>query len=236
MPAPSIRQPIILKPGETAPEPTDLPPAGHERDELLRKREDALDEEIDRIMLGESGVAPETHRISPEALKPDRELRHEISEIGMLTVSKPQPGYVYSWTYIGPNNTGQFIWQKKAHGWEVVGSGHPEAREHIREDGTRRCGDVILMRTTLENKRRLDEREARRNAARELGVASEVEDIAASHPDALVVHGGEDRLRSGQTMMSVMEKRAAQNLGMRYIDKSLRAGTVPGMPAPGINP
>jgi len=204
----------------------DLPEPGYKRDEELARRTDALEEKIET-------EAPEVYPIDPKAFEEDREILHRSIEKQMVQVSEKDLNYIYCWTYYGQNS--QQVWAKKALGWEVVTGDMKEAREHIEADGTRRIGDTLLMRVRKERFEQLEADATRRRQLQHDSVGSrllELEDKARGY--GLRVHQSLDTVQVGnQTLMDVVERRsAAKQTAMKHIDKKLRDGTVPGMPAP----
>lgn len=118
----------------------DMPPAGHEQREVLKRRQASLEEEADA--LAEQMIMGE---VDPKALEIDNEI---ASRVGQLDVSAKRDDMHYVWTnYVSDH--GNHVERKRLCGWEIVsgkGPDVPEARELIKEDGTRRIGDVLLMR------------------------------------------------------------------------------------------
>lgn len=117
-----------------------LPPAGHEQREILKMREANLQEEAEllaqKIIMG---------AIPEDMLKIDR---HIYQKIDMLEVSDKRDDMHYVWVNFKAEN-GHHVERKRILGYEVVsgtGDDCPEAKEVITEDGSRRIGDVLLMR------------------------------------------------------------------------------------------
>jgi hypothetical protein len=205
----------------------DLPPPGFARDEELARRKDALEERI------EDPSTPEIYPVDPGILEEDREILHKSFDQQMLEISNKQPGYMYCWTYYGLN--GHMVYAKKSLGWRVVTASDPECSEHKEADGTRRIGDVLLMRIPIERFNQIEEEQAKRRQAQELGVhsrLSELADKARSH--GIKIHQDLSTVKVGpDTLMDVVEKRSgAKEAALKTIDKKLRDGSVPGMPSP----
>ena len=207
---------------------TDLPAPGYKRADELARRTDELEERIET-------EAPEVYPIDPKAFKEDREILHELDR-DMLEVSNPDPEFMYCWVYFGQN--AQAVWAKKSHGWRVVGVGAEAARdkecaEHKEVDGSRKIGDVLLMKTPRANYEKITAAQERRRAAQELGVSSNV--LALADKYGLKVHEDISTVQLGpQTLMEVAQKRAgAEKVAMRHLDRKLRKGEIPGVPAPG---
>lgn len=207
----------------------DLPPPGYKRDEELSRRTDELDEKAEKLE-----AEQEVYASDPQAFTPDRDILSRLDQ-RMLEVSEKQPGYQYCWAYFGLN--GQMVWAKRAIGWEVVkGKQMPEAREHEEVDGTRRIGDVLLMRCPMERFKELEAAAADARMAQELGITSQLKELGEkARRYGLKVHEDLSQVRVGpDTLMDVVEKRAGvHDVVQGQVDKMLRKGEVPGMPAPG---
>lgn len=204
----------------------DLPPSGYARDEELARRKDTLEEKLET-------EAPEVYPIDESAFQPDREILQRLDQ-QMLEVSKRKPEYIYCWVYFGQN--GQQVWAKKALGWEVVTGTEPEATEHKEVDGTRRIGDVLLMRVHKRRFAQLEEAAADRREAQQLGITSRLKELGEhARRYGLKVHEDLSTVRVGpDTLMDVVEKRSgAHDTAMKTVDKMLRKGDVPGVPSPG---
>lgn len=198
---------------------TGLPPAGNAREETLKKRLDALDEEGER-----KAEQLDHHKLDSGVLVPDRELQHEIQDHDALDVSHKQPGYVYCWVYTGIH--GQMVWSKKYQKWEVVQGNDPEAKEYKHVDTTRRVGDTILMRIRMDLHAELQEREAEKRRKQQEGVTSELKEMGARHRDKFIVHADPET----NPHMGSMKASAARQTAMKGVDQMLRRGNVPGMP------
>ncbi len=229
----------ILFKDEAEAAPVDLPPPGYERNEELTKRTDALEEQGEKIY-----DQIERESIDPESLEEDRDLQHLIQDFDMLTVSDPEPGFVYCWTFTGRG--GYYVWDKKAQGWEVV-QGEMKESKHaiIKEDTTRRIGDVILMRTTEENFNRHEAREIDKRKRQIEGVKSEVLELGRRHPKTFIVHEKLDGVQlggpRGRNLSDIMqtkadqktaEQRAIRKMAAQQLDPKIREGTVPGVQMP----
>jgi len=201
-----------------------LPEAGYKRDEELARRADALEERAD--------AAPEVYPIDPKAFEEDREILYDLT-IDQLQVTNMQPGYVYCWAYFGQN--GQMVWAKKALGWRVVGVGPDagrdrECEEHKEVDGSRRIGDVLLMKIPEERYNRILKAQERRRLAQQLGVTQDVQDFAEKH--GMIIHKDLSTVKVGpHTLADVMTKKAerataARKVAMKHLDKKIREGTV----------
>lgn len=118
----------------------ELPPAGHERDEFMRRRQDQLDMEIER-------VSEQIVQGTVDASK--MEVINEIAaHTQYLSVSNPNPERAYTW--VSRNRHSQHIQLMRSLGWQVI-QGHDEEAVELKGahgatgDSTRQLGDVILM-------------------------------------------------------------------------------------------
>lgn len=193
---------------------TGLPPAGHERDEELKRRTDALEEEADKR---------EVHSMNEQALEVDREIRYAI-EGDVLDVTNKQPGYAYMWIYVGQYQ--REITRVKAQGGEVVQGNDPEAAELKAEDTTRRIGDCVLMRMRLDIYRKWEMQQEHKRMRQQEGVEAEARDLASRYA------GSGIKLVEGYAP-SEAHRQAVRGVAMNSVDKMLREGRVPGMPVRG---
>lgn len=207
---------------------SDLPPPGHARDEELAKRKDKLEEKI------EDPETPEVYPMDPKALEEDREILYRSIDQQMIEVTNKVDGFVYAWVYYGQNS--QQVWAKRALGWRVVTGPDPECIEHKEADGTRRIGDTLLMRVPYERWVQLEEDAIRRKEQAHKGIGSRLLELAEKgRSHGLRVHDDISKVPhpTGGTLMDVVEKRSgAHDTALKHIDKKLREGDVPGMPAP----
>ena len=206
----------------------DMPEAGYKRDEELARRKDTLEEKI------ESPETPEVYPIDPKALEEDREILYKSIDQQMIEVTNKVDGYVYAWVYYGQNS--QQVWAKRALGWRVVTGPDPECIEHKEADGTRRIGDTLLMRVPYERWLQLEEDAVRRKQQQYDGIGSRLLELAEKgRSHGLKVHKDLSTVPhpTGGTLMDVVEKRSgAHDTALKHIDKKLREGDVPGVPAP----
>jgi hypothetical protein len=151
-----------------------LPPAGHQRREVLKKRTDRLDAIAEGLV---NNTDVPVYAIDPEKLKEEPEiLKHYDFVNGMFTVTNPMKGKVYFWC----RDDKVDISRKKAEarawlgpgskGWEIIGNcscvgeNHlascpfPECPELKEVDGRRRIGDTILMRIDYDEYVRIHKR------------------------------------------------------------------------------
>lgn len=199
---------------------TGLPPAGHERDEELLKRHDNLQQAAEE-------QEADVHTIAkPQVFREERELQHIIREEDGLNVSNPLPGHVYCWVYTGLQ--GQKVWQKKAQGWEVVQGNDPESAEYKFNDTTRRIGDTMLMRISMDKHLKLVRAGEIKLSKLEEGIASELQELGDRAGGAFKVHADPATNPHINTMEA--RSRGSQQVAMKHVDKMLRRGTVPGVP------
>ena len=198
----------------------DLPEAGHERREVLKRRQATLEEQIARL-------ADKMQRGTIDAK--ELEICNEIaSKTQYLSVSGAQSDYVYGW--VSKNRYGQHIQAAKAQGWEVVQGDDTEALELKGMDGstTRQLGDVILMKIkkdiyiVLKAQEQLKAKRVQQNSAStlvELGqkYAGYGFNVRPHHMDSFA---GPD-IRS--------HRLSSHGTAMQQLDAALRDGTVPGM-------
>lgn len=207
--------------------PVDLPPPGHARDEELRRRTDTLEQRAEQIF-------ENVGTVDPEVFKKDREIQDMLLKSDGLEITHRQPGYMYCWVnYV--NQQANRVWQKKALGWEMVQGNLPECVEFKREDGTRRIGDVLLMRIRMDFHMILEQRNEERRRRQQLGVSSEVRRIAQAYPKAFgQVQTSDEGGPLAQTVLQRGEATAAaQRTAAHHVDAMLRRGTVPGLGTPG---
>lgn len=200
-----------------SPTPT-LPPAGDERREELRRREDALAEQAESASA--AGGA-----IDPKALAVENELAEHFNE---LAVSKQDPAYVYKWEQAG--FYGRFMKASLARGWEVVQGDMEEAVElkGIGADTTRRLGDVILLRCRKDIYKRIKLQEEAHRKAVESGVTTELEELGARAAGLGV------KVHNFDAMSPESQKRMfGRQMAMGQVDRAIRSGQMPGVPIPG---
>jgi hypothetical protein len=130
-----------------------LPPAGHQRDEELRRRTDTLQQAAE-----ERADALGAHGFNPDVLAPDREI---LADFDGFEVSSRQPGFEYKWVpFDNPvANKGLMVAQAQTQGWQVVCGDMPEAKEKEIVGGMRKIGDTVLMRIPIERAEAIRARE-----------------------------------------------------------------------------
>lgn len=202
-----------------------LPPAGDAQRDELKARGDALAEQAET--LGVVGGA-----INPKAFAIDREIAGHVNE---LDVSNASPEYAYAWVWTGQQ--GIKVKEKLARRvregdglvvcWEVVNGDMPEASELKTVDGTRRLGDVMLLRCRKERKEQLDAQDEIQRARREASINEPLEELARKYPRLVKVHTD----LNDPTLQAGLRRGAARGFAAQQFDTAIRGGTVPGMPA-----
>jgi len=216
-----------------------LPPPGDKRREELAKRKDDLQEKAETL-----ANEQEIHNIDPKALEVDRELANlfDPASMSMLTVTDPQPGWVYSWAN-SQSQSGLQVTMKKAEGWIPVQGNDPECRDKKGSDTLRRVGDVLLMKIPQDRYDLLQRRDELKRERIQRGVAAELEEMGRKHArSGLKVHtpefstdetsrhrarGFSDEQFSRDPRRRMVERQAAQHLGEMVKDE------IPGVPLPG---
>jgi hypothetical protein len=199
-----------------------LPPPGAARRDVMAERQDKLEQ------LAEE-QAVDSGSINPKVLEPDREIQREI-HFGGLEVTDQQAGFVYSWACTAANSI--MVQRKKVEGWVVVSSREPEAKEYLKEDGTRRIGDTILMKITQEKYDALRKRDLEIRVRQQLGIASELETMGEKYRGkGLIAHTDQDKSPLLREIFS--HKQAIQGVAGQMVDGMLRSGSVPGLPPGG---
>lgn len=209
-----------------APDPN-LPPAGYARDEELLRRQDALEAKLDAL-LGKLDI----QSINPATFKEDREIQYALTEKNDgLGVTDREPGYEYCWARAAGDDSQQ-VWRRKSRGWEVV-QGNMKECSHLKiADGTRRIGDVLLLRIRMDRHLMNVREDRERTLKRQFGAEAEVHGFAASHPNAFGRIESTNDDPTTPTMQKTLQ-RGAQKAAMQQVDGMLRKGNVPGMPVKG---
>lgn len=201
--------------------PAELPPAGDERRDELKKRDDALAERLEAIeqALGLDNSAGAPVQLSKFAIS------NEIaSKFDMLRVTEAQSEYAYYWANFSSQH-GIDVTSHQVMGYEVVCGDMLEARECKDELGRRRIGDVILMRTPVDNYLELLQLDRQKRAMRE-GVTSYFEELGERYRRrGLKVY---TRLNDYQTERA-MRRGHAQQIARQQFDGMVRDGRVRGL-------
>lgn len=194
-----------------------LPPAGDARREVLKGREDQLQER------GEEEFK-DRGKIDPEKLKPDNEILGPISEnFDILGVTKMQKGFRYKWVFTGYN--GFFANHARLEGWVPVQGDDPEAEERKWVDSTRKLGDTLLYRISEEKYKVLQRRDYQKRMLQQESIESTIEEIGDKTP-GVTVH----RVGSNPALHKRLQAQAlAQQLAQLKFNQMVRSGRVPGM-------
>ena len=172
--------------------------------------------------------------INPKALTVENELAQHFN---LLDVSNQDSSFRYAWVYLGQH--GLQIKMKLADGWEVVQGDMPEAVElkGMGADTTRKLGDVMLMRCRADRWLLLQRREKRKRDAHKEAVGAQFEEILRPYKryGATAIVDGRD-VMTGEMVdakrLDLMYKRSmAAAAGNQMVDRALRKGTMPGVPA-----
>ena len=211
----------IIRQGDDTP----LPEPGHKRREALKMRLEKLNAEA-----AELASELEVETVDPSKIEPDREIIQHFNS-GDLPVSNRQEGFEYCWVFSDPRNNqaGRHVFKKRYQGWEVVSASMPEAADHKHVDGTRRVGDVLLMRIRYDRyvKLRREERETLKR--REAGVSEGFMELGAKHAR----HGVKVYDTVPDNAMKHAQATAAEERATRMTNKWMKDGNMPGVPAPG---
>lgn len=198
-----------------------LPAAGYERQEILKEREDVLQEAGETL-----ADKQELQAINPRAFEVENELAYYFDE---LEVVGKQADYCYAWVLSAQN--GRHVQQKLYLGWEVVQGNSPEAAGLKGTDTTRRLGDVILMRIHKDRKRLVDMREDYKRRQQEEGVVGNLRDIGdryARYGARITIANGAEASQVGR----LAAQQAASQIADRQTDQWLREGRMPGAVMP----
>lgn len=209
--------------------PKDLP-AGHQRDEAMRKVADDLAQKADESVL---------QGANPAALAPDEEIQYQLQHDYSDTFT-PQKGWAYRWVYCGAQgrDTIHGLMQHRLDGWKTVKSGDPEAEgweECLNALGMFCVGDTVLMKIPEARKKALEAREealAKRQQAETLAearyYAEEAERKLGRHVDMF-----ETSKASMEGTLEHLEQAAPRFLGhlkaKSDFESMVRTGTVPGV-------
>lgn len=210
-----------------------LPPAGHERTEELKKRTDRLEEQAEE-KYADVGSMPKA------MLEPDHNIQSDIRK-SYLDIGTDHPLYVTKWVnYV--NQNGMMVWQAKADGWMVATAKEfPEAADMQKSDGTVRVGDVLLMFIRKDDHFRLQQREATKRLRQQYGVEADIHALAEAtnrregkevfaKVETPAVTGGV----SGKTLETLQQRatmhKAAVNTAARHVGNLMKKGPIPGVP------
>lgn len=197
--------------------PTTLPPAGHQRTETLKKRQDKLDEKAET-----QAAQLQTGTIDPEVLKAERELMNQMDS---TLVTNADPGYHYTWV----NFQSYHGWAVKSklafRGWEVVSGEMKEAVECRQVDGTRKLGDVLLMRISIDRYNILQALEAEDRNKFNQTPTSSLSALADKYRDKGLIL----RVNDSRDLKTMEARHRGAMAATEQFDKSLRDGSIPGV-------
>ena len=172
-----------------------LKPAGHARREQLRNRSEALQAQADAAVkeLEIYGVDPKKLKAEPEILK------HMNPANYMFEVTNPVEGKVYYWE----RDDHSMIAARKAvargtlgaghPGWEVVTGDMPECADLKHVDGSRKIGDVVLMRIDIESYVLINKRRMVLEAFRNSNISTDLKRFVEENEGKVqVISGNED--------------------------------------------
>lgn len=195
-------------------------------EELIRQSQEILDE------IGVQGA-------DASALQIEREVRQALNEFNEVYVSHAQSEFAYAWIYRDPGNQfgGRYVRKMQALGWEVVQGDNPEAQEHRFVDGTRVVSDCVLMRIRIDRKMMLDKRDRLLREAQQEGIVSRVHELAERAGTRVydkLPGFVEEALSSQADQRRASAQRAFHRMNASgKVDRMLKTGTIPGVPAPG---
>lgn len=210
-----------LASGEIQP---DLAEPGYKRDEQLAERKDALEEAAET-----RADQMETHAINPKAFEKDREIQHGIENDG-LEVEDAQSGYMYKWeNYVNANGNAVRLAQRE--GWEVVQGDMPESPSLRAVDGSRRLGDVLLMRMRMDHHLVMELRRKQRRLTKLYGAEQALHKMQEQHPE--LFPDIDTSQRPSHNLRRSTVRRAAKRVAADALGRRLKEGTLPGVPIPG---
>lgn len=202
----------------------DLEPPGYKRDEQLAQRKDDLEQQAEEV-----SNEMEHFAVDPKALEKDREIQDFIAK-DALDVEDPQPGYVYKWVpYV--HSHGNAVFAAKAQGWEVVEGNMPESLSLRAVDGSRRVGDVLLMRIRMDYHLKLQMLEDKKRLTRMYGAEAALYEIQRKYPE--LFPDVDTELQPSPQLRSTTTRRAARRVAAQAVGNRMKQGTIPGIPIPG---
>lgn len=200
-------------------------PAGYKRDEALAQNADNLAQQAEQTGI-EAGGSPDADVFRADR---NREIRNAIMQ-GGLEITNANDAYMYSWVCTALD--GIQITRKKALGWAVVQGEDQECLEHRYVDGTRRVGDVLLMKLRKDIYLRNEQYFADVRRAQEFGVTSELHELGDKHADKglrIIDNEAEFAQITGQQLGGVMTSQTARQAAGNAVGQMVRDGMIPGM-------
>ena len=205
-----------------------LPPAGHRRDEEMRRRRDELMELADKLtsQMESEGIidsgAPRSVNLAELSLE-----NEVLSKRDLMRVKHGQEEYEYYWA----NHMAQHgveVLAKQADGWEVVTKRDPEAKDMPTDALGRVCiADVVLMRIRLEKYVELKRFERAARRLRQEGVEAAFEELGDKYARRGIIAHSQMPTQIAErasTRREVVRQRA-----LHHFDGMLRDGRVPGV-------
>lgn len=166
-----------------APGTAKLPPAGHEQREVLKQRGDVLEEQAATQFQNVTAVDPDKFEI-------ERELAQHFNE---LDVTNADPNFVYKWVNFSSNGG---IALRRAiappERWEVVTGSMTESEELRAVDGTRKLGDVLLVRMTKKRYTILEQIREENNRRHQGVHESNLRELGRRNSKAVKVYGNDN--------------------------------------------
>lgn len=195
-------------------------PSGDARREEEKRRADEFAQKTE-----EASSSLEVAAANSAALEVESELAQYFDE---LDVSNQDPNYHYSWVNGSPMFYGRFIQKKLAQRWELVSGNMNEAQELRTADGTRRLGDVVLMRIRKEYKARIDAAAEEKRKRARLGIyANFLETARKGEKYGASVHIMDNM---DPALFEKMSRNAqAKSRAGRTMDGWMRQGRMPGV-------
>lgn len=208
-------------------------PAGPKRREAMARVQDELEEDIAAMPEGATAVKLKDIKIDGEI----------ISNFNSGHVSNADPAFVYAWKrYVAPfGGTAPVDYdlaltiRTSSHGvlkcWEKVNGLMTEAIEHRAVDGTRKIGDVMLLRCRKDVYAAIQQWEADKREHRLKGPASTLQSLG----DRTGIHVRVDDVVMAQrgvddpVMKHALKHAAANEIANRQLDTQIREGRVRGM-------
>lgn len=216
----SNRPNVQAPPTGAVPGTATLPPSGHERRETLKQRADVLEQQAAQQFAN-------VEAIDTDAMEIERELAQHFNE---LEVTQADPAFVYKWVNF-VSNGGIALRQAVAppERWQVVTGDMVEASELRGADGSRKLGDVLLLRMPRKRHEIL-ERLREEKAARQLGGhEANLHELARRNPKAIKVYDSEhlpadiNKRLTNPSRAAVAAMRGTEAALAQY-DQSLRDG------------
>jgi len=218
-----------------------LPPPGAARREVLAERADNLAQQAE-TKYADVGTIPD------KLLQPDREIQDHIAKSHLEIGTNPNSPYMTKWVNF-VNVGGQMVWNAKSEGrnigisgWKVANAEvFPEAHEMglVREDGTIRVADTILMFMRKDEYFKLQEYYKQKRLRQQYGVEADIHEFAEGTNRKM----GREVFRNVQTpeitglsdsMQNRLEtnarRHAATRVAGQHIGNRMKDGPIPGVP------